>query len=77
MRASWALRRKKKVPDHESGGLKFRQSLDYFHRFQAQRDYLANQAYDVSWIIKLMGVVDDAAALVGAYAIAVNEPVQG
>ena len=51
--------------------------LNCFHRFQAHRHHLANQANDVLRIIKLIGVVDDAAALVGAHAMTVNEPVQG
>ena len=53
------------------------QALHDLHRLQADRGHLADQAHDVLRVIGAIGIVDDAAALVGADLVLIDNPVQG
>ena len=54
-----------------------RQRLHDLYGFQAQADDFADQAHDVLGVVGAVGVVDDAAALVGLDAVLVDDPVEG
>ena len=54
-----------------------RQRLHDLHGYQTQADHLAEQAHDVLGVVGAVGVVDDAAALVGLDAVLVDDPVEG
>ena len=54
-----------------------RQRPHDLHGFQTQADDLAEQAHDVLGVVGAVGVVDDAAALVGLDAVLVDDPVEG
>ena len=46
-----------------------RQALYNLHRLQADGDYFADEAEDVSQIVEAVGVVDDATRFVGLEAV--------
>jgi hypothetical protein len=54
-----------------------RERADDARRFEADRDDLANQAEDIGWIVSAVGVVGDAAALVGGDLLLVDDPFEG
>ena len=54
----------------------FRQRPHDLHGFQTHADHLADQAHDVLGVVGAVGVVDDAAALVGLDAVLVDDPVE-
>ena len=51
--------------------------MDDVYRFQADTDDLADEADDVSFAVKTVGVGADAAAVVRLDTILVNDPLQG
>ena len=59
------------------GELQFWQRVDNCHRLQADGDDLADQADDVFAVVGAVGVVGDAAALVGRDLVLVDDPLQG
>jgi hypothetical protein len=53
------------------------QSVHDFHRFDAHADDLADEADDVLFIVGVIGVAGDAATLVGADLVLVDDPIEG
>ena len=51
--------------------------LHDIHRLQADCDHLADEAHDVLRVIRAVRIVDNAAALVGADLVLIDDPVQG
>lgn len=55
----------------------WREVVDDCDGFQANGDDLLDEAEDVGFIIQVVGVVGDAAALVGFDLVLVDDPIQG
>ena len=55
----------------------FGQGFDDIHGFEADMDHLADEALDVLGIVLAVGVVDDAAALVGRDLVLIDDPLKG
>ena len=55
---------------------KLRQRRHDLYRLQAHADHLAEQAHDVLGVAGAVGIVDNAAALVGLDAVLVDDPIE-